>query len=126
MKTKFTQPNEWERYRNDEEVAVFLDSSPFSEISSPRNIFSFAIQVAGARSTLYAIRTDSNDTVLLNTDEYAFNADTSEFKNFLVGPLRTEYHHTDDIPTPLKSSFTGRLQNKLDTIRQLNKIKTNS
>lgn len=117
MKNKFTRTEEWKKYRLPNEEAIFFDTSPFCAISSPRGNFTFALQVSGGRSTLYAIRTDSNDTVRFNTDEYVFEADSSVEKNRIIGPLKTEYHHTDHIPTPLKPFVPEYIKSRIEDIK---------
>lgn len=120
MQRKFIKRKELEKNITSEEDVIFLDSSPSLDISFPPKTVAAAIHGnwtgRGIQGTFYVFREDTSDTVLLNTDEYSFNASHNEEESEMIGPLKTEYHHIDDIPSFLKSQAPKRVIDRLQQI----------
>lgn len=130
MQKKFIKREEWEKYIMSEDNITFMDSSPVSEISLPPKTIITAIhgnmmnyEAQGIQGTVYVFRCDSNDTVLLNIDEYSFYAKLNQEKSEIRGPLKTEYHHLDDIPSFLKPQAPEWVTEKIENLKhKLNKF----
>ena len=122
MQRKFIRREILEKSVTSEENVVFLDSSPSSEISLPPKTVAVAIYgnctARDIQGTLCVFREDSNDTVLLNTDLYSFNAQRHEERIEIDGPLKAEYHHIDDIPVFMRDQAPKEVTKRIQQIRR--------
>lgn len=130
MKKKYIEKVKLLNYILPEEELTFLDSSPTPEISLPPKTITIAVHgnliAYGAQGTFYVVRHDSNDTVLLNIDDYSFNLRENEETTEINGPLKTyEYHHADDLPSFLKSQAPRRVIDRVEEVRQGNLADSN-
>ena len=130
MKRKLISIDELKKYISSEDEIVFMDSSPTPDIKFPPRTIAFAIHgnwtVSGVQGTAYAIRYDSNDKVLLNIDDYGFRGQLSEEESIeIVGPLKTEHHHVDELPSFLRTKAHDRVLNRIEAIRQGNLTDSN-
>ncbi|TSC73041.1 MAG: hypothetical protein G01um101438_64 [Parcubacteria group bacterium Gr01-1014_38] len=105
MKAKPLAREQYQANMQPEERLVFGMESPFPSISLPKSAVFAAwhgsllppLAVGDARGTLYVCRSD-NDPVLWNFDVYAIGGSESLE---IQGPIHTEYHWTDHIPSYL-------------------------
>lgn len=129
MKRKFIDREKIKKHISLEDGIDFMDSSPTEDITFPPRTVAFAIHgnflMAGIQGTAYVVRHDSSDTVLLNIDDYAFRGSMTEEKIELLGPLKTEHHHVDDLPSFLKAKASSGVINRIEEIRQGNLTDSN-
>lgn len=122
MKNKFIKKEELDKYFLSKEDIHFVDTSPTKDITFPPRtvIAAFHIdRVAGARNTLYVMRHDTNDTVLLNIDAYSFKS-SLEYNIPLQGPFNPPGdHHTNAVPSVL-GLLPEKYSNRIDQIRRGN------
>lgn len=112
-----------------EEKLTFLDSSPTADISLPSKTIAVAmhgnVTVHGVCGTLYAIRYGGEGSVLLKIYDFPFNVRSDEEKGEIDGPLKTEHHYVDDLPSWLKSQTPRRVINRVEEIREGNLTDSN-
>lgn len=123
MQNKFINKERLDEYLSLGKDVVFLDTSPTKDITFPPKTIVAAFhfdKAVGARSTLYIMRHDPNDTTLLNTDAYSFQYPSSGDKISLYGPFKPqEDHHNDFIPSVL-GSLPSKHLNRLTQIEDGN------
>ena len=81
-------------------------------------LFMEIIKLVEFRELLYTFREDPNDTVTINIDDYGFSIKSSESKGEITGPLKTEHHHIDDMPSFLKQYMPERMKAKVERVKE--------
>jgi len=117
-KIKYFERHELQGHMDSVEKTIFLDSSPFAVISSPRGHVFSTLQGRDAQGTFSVFRYDSNATVLLKRYDYPYSMDSDGDEGEIRGPFKGEDRYYDNIPSSLRRYAPKRVIDRVQDIRE--------